>query len=147
MRLYYVTFSTSALHLLPFSLMPYSGYFSGGNIFLVFVVERRTTKYLPTKNTACARPKYEANRATTKFFPRNSQNYDFHENITPRKIPAIRYLQETITSLHGWKHSTHVNVCHRYHPAHTESKLSSPAHHAPTILTINHSAKQYHYAF
>ena len=28
---------------------------------------------------------------TTKFFPRNSQNYDFHENITPRKIPAIRY--------------------------------------------------------
>ena len=29
-------------------------------------------------------------RATTKFFPRNSQNYDFHENITPRKIPAIR---------------------------------------------------------
>ena len=31
-------------------------------------------------------------RATTKFFPRNSQNYDFHENITPRKIPAIRYI-------------------------------------------------------
>ena len=31
-------------------------------------------------------------RATTKFFPQNSQNYDFHENITPRKIPAIRYI-------------------------------------------------------
>ena len=29
----------------------------GGNIFVVFVVKRRTTKYLPTKNTACARPK------------------------------------------------------------------------------------------
>ena len=28
---------------------------------------------------------------TTKFFPQNSQNYDFHENITPRKIPTIRY--------------------------------------------------------
>ena len=28
---------------------------------------------------------------TTKFFPRNSQNYDFHENITTRKIPTIRY--------------------------------------------------------
>ena len=34
-------------------------------------------------------------RATTKFFPRNSQNYDFHENITPRKIPAIRYIYIT----------------------------------------------------
>ena len=74
------------------SYIPYSGYFSGGNIFVVFVVERRTTKYLPAKNTACARPKYEGNRATTKFFPRNSQNYDFHENITPRKIPTIRYI-------------------------------------------------------
>ena len=29
--------------------LPYSGYFSGGNIFVVFVVERRTTKFLPTK--------------------------------------------------------------------------------------------------
>ena len=35
---------------------------------------------------------------TTKFFPRNSQNYDFHENITPRKIPAIRY---TLARSHG----------------------------------------------
>ena len=48
--------------------VPYSGYFSRGNIFVVFVVERRTTKYLPTNqseshtrtacNTACARPKW-----------------------------------------------------------------------------------------
>ena len=30
-------------------LLPYSGYFSGGKIFMVFVVERRTTKFLPTK--------------------------------------------------------------------------------------------------
>ena len=29
--------------------VPYSGYFSRGNIFVVFVVERRTTKYLHTK--------------------------------------------------------------------------------------------------
>ena len=29
--------------------IPYSGYFSRGNIFVVFVVERRTTKYLHTK--------------------------------------------------------------------------------------------------
>ena len=59
---------------------------------MVFVVERRTTKYLHTKRV-CA-PKMgvvltQTARATTKFFPRNSQNYDFHENITPRKIPAI----------------------------------------------------------
>ena len=51
--------------------VPYSGYFLRGNVFMVFVVERRTTKYLPTKkttnqsesytrtacNTACACPK------------------------------------------------------------------------------------------
>ena len=30
-------------------VLPYSGYFSGGKIFVVFVVERRTTKFLPTK--------------------------------------------------------------------------------------------------
>ena len=39
--------------------IPYSGYFSGGgggggvgggNIFVVFVVEKQTMKYLPTKN-------------------------------------------------------------------------------------------------
>ena len=36
---------------------------------------------------------------TTKFFPRNSQNYDFHENITPRKIPAIWYSITTIPYL------------------------------------------------
>ena len=35
---------------------------------------------------------------TTKFFSRNSQNYKFHENITPRKIPAIRY----ISGLHNY---------------------------------------------
>ena len=29
--------------------IPYSGYFSWGKIFVVFVVERPTTKYLPTK--------------------------------------------------------------------------------------------------
>ena len=34
-----------------------AGIFWGGNIFVVFVVERRTTKHLPTKNTSCARPK------------------------------------------------------------------------------------------
>ena len=49
------------------------------SIFVVFVVERRTTKYLPTKTVRAP-----------KNFPRNSQKYDFHENITPRKIPAIR---------------------------------------------------------
>ena len=32
--------------------IPYSGYFSGGGgkIFVVFVVEKQTTKYLPTKH-------------------------------------------------------------------------------------------------
>ena len=32
---------------------------------------------------------FNANRA--KYFPRNSQNYDFHENTTPRKIPYTAF--------------------------------------------------------
>ena len=30
-------------------IIPYSGYYSGGKMFMVFVVERQTTKFLPTK--------------------------------------------------------------------------------------------------
>ena len=29
--------------------IPYSGFFSRGKIFVVFVVEKQTTKYLPTE--------------------------------------------------------------------------------------------------
>ena len=29
--------------------IPYSGYFSGGKIFVVFMVERRSTKFVPMK--------------------------------------------------------------------------------------------------
>ena len=32
--------------------LPYSGYFSGGIIFVFFVVEGRATKYLPKEKTA-----------------------------------------------------------------------------------------------
>ena len=35
--------------------LPYSGYFSGGKIFMVFMVERRTTKFLTTNSTAMYR--------------------------------------------------------------------------------------------
>ena len=31
------------------NVIPYSGYFSGGKIFVVFLVEKRTTKILPAK--------------------------------------------------------------------------------------------------
>ena len=64
------------------SCIPYSGYFSVGNIFVVFVVERQTTKYLPTKTAsqserhACVEHAlaqngcgFSTNRVTTKFFP------------------------------------------------------------------------------
>ena len=53
-------------------------------------VKARATR---VQRRACAQNGcgFSANRATTKFSPRNSQNYDFHENITPQKIPAIRY--------------------------------------------------------
>ena len=77
--------------------IPYSGYFSGGNIIVVSWSRGEPRLYLPTKNRESKRePRayracgFNANCATTKFFPRNSQNYDFHENITPRKIPAMR---------------------------------------------------------
>ena len=33
---------------------------------------------------------FNASHMIMKFFPRNSQNYDFHENITPQKITAIQ---------------------------------------------------------
>ena len=40
------------------SYIPYSGFFSGGKIFVVFVVEQQTTKYLPTKvNYSCNVPR------------------------------------------------------------------------------------------
>ena len=39
-----------------YSGIPYSGYFSGGKIFVVFVVGQQTTKYLPTKCSYKATP-------------------------------------------------------------------------------------------
>ena len=90
----------------------YSGYFSRGYIFVVFVVERRTTKYLHTKKRKPRRVAYVRAPKTTKFFPRNSQNYDFHENITPRKIPAIRYIYPLthIVCRGQWLHKKRVYV-------------------------------------
>jgi len=68
------------------SCIPYSRYFSGSNIF---VVKRRTTKFLPTKPYRIA-PGYGLYTATAKIFPRTGQKFTVHENFTPRKIPAIR---------------------------------------------------------
>ena len=66
---------------------------------MVFVVEKRTTKYLPTKRLvvgATARPGCMG----VWFIPRDhetfSLNFDFHENFAPRKIPAIRYIHVRI---------------------------------------------------
>ena len=47
------------------------------------MVEKRTTKYLPTKRLVVAMGS-GLYRATTKFFPRNSLNLDFHENFAPQ---------------------------------------------------------------
>ena len=56
---------------------------------MVFVVEKRTTKYLPTKRLVVA---WGVVYSDHENFSRNSLNFDFHENFAPRKIPAIRYL-------------------------------------------------------
>ena len=40
---------------------------------------------------------FNANRATTKFFPRNSQNYDFHENIVLIIILMTKKAREAIS--------------------------------------------------
>ena len=64
-----------------------------GVIFSWFSWSRGEPRNIYPRKTVRAPKIGVANHATTKFFPRNSQNYDFHENITPRKIPAIRYIE------------------------------------------------------
>ena len=61
---------------------------------MVFVVERQTTKILPTKPyrivLGCG-----LYIATTNIFPRTGQKFTVHENFTPRKIPTIGYFVNT----------------------------------------------------
>ena len=68
-----------------------AGIFRGGKLFVVFVVERQTTKLLPTKQYRMVRRSHTYCTATTKIFPRTGPKITAHENFIPRKIPAIRY--------------------------------------------------------
>ena len=60
--------------------LPYSGYFSGGKIFVVFVVERRTTKFLLTKQYRIVPG---CGLVYCKIFPRTGQKFTSHENFMP----------------------------------------------------------------
>ena len=73
-------------------MVPYSGYFSGGKSFLVFVVERRTTNFLPTKQYRIV-PGCGLVYRDHANFSTNWPKFTAHENFTPRKIPAIRYVE------------------------------------------------------
>ena len=70
---------------------------------------------------------------TTKFFPQNSQNYDFHENITPRKIPAIRYItchtkQTPIAICNSPLHHSYCSIIVLTSLTRTASSLTLTAH-------------------
>ena len=63
-------------------------------MFVVFVVEKQTTKYLPMKQL----PQMQGAtlisahvHITTKFFPQTRKIFHIHETFTPRKIPAVRH--------------------------------------------------------
>ena len=68
-----------------------AGIFRGGKIFVFFVLERRTTKFLPTKQYRIVWRSHMYCTATTKIFPQTGQKFTAHENFTPWTIPAIRY--------------------------------------------------------
>jgi len=68
------------------------GYFSGGKIFVVFVVERRTTKFIPTKEYRIV-PECGL---VYRDHERTGQKFTAHENFTPRKISATRYVVSTV---------------------------------------------------
>ena len=71
-----------------YTTLLYSGYFSGGGggggeIFMVFVVERRTTKFLPTKQCHIVWHSHTYYTATMKLFPQTGPKFTAHENLTP----------------------------------------------------------------
>ena len=68
----------------------YSGYFSGGKIFVVFVVERQNTKFLPTKQYRKV-PGCGLVYCDHENFSTNWPKFTAHKNFTPQKIPAIQY--------------------------------------------------------
>ena len=73
-------------------LYMYSRYFSGGKIFVVFVVERQATKFLRMKQYRIVWLSHTYCTVTTKSFLQTGQKFTAHKNFTPppRKIPAIR---------------------------------------------------------
>ena len=66
--------------------VPYSGYFLRGKIFMVFVVERRTTKFVPTKQyrivPGCGLVVYTT---TTKRFSMNWPKIHCSQKFYPTK--------------------------------------------------------------
>ena len=91
-------------------LLPYSGYFSGGGgggkIFVVFVVERRTTKFLPTKAyrivlgyglVFCDHENFSSNwpkiYCSQKFYPPKNTHYTVY---CPTPYPPITYCRPRV---------------------------------------------------
>ena len=67
--------------------IPYSGYFSGGKIFVVFVAERRTTKFLPTKRYCIVWGVWFSILRPRKFFHELANNSLLTKILPPEKYP------------------------------------------------------------
>ena len=67
--------------------IPYSGYFSGGKIFVVFMVDRRNTKYLPTKPVPQSTRVWFSIPHPRKFFHEQTKNSLIMKILPPEKYP------------------------------------------------------------
>ena len=68
--------------------IPYSGYFSGGKIFVRSEFLASSWK----KFRGCGILNHTPVHCGTVSWVKISLNHENHKNFTPRKIPAIRYL-------------------------------------------------------
>ena len=90
----YVSRVASCPDSLPSAHLLYSGYFSGGQIFVAFIVERRTTKFLPKK--------------WYRIVPGCGLVYHDHENFTTnwpkiycsQKFYPLKYTRYTVFLYH-----------------------------------------------
>ena len=67
--------------------IPYSKYFWGGKIFVVFVIERRTTKFSPMKQYCIVPGCGLVYHKNEKFFPELAKNSLLTKILPPKKYP------------------------------------------------------------
>ena len=83
----------------PWGYLPYSGYFSGGNIFMVFVVGRRTTKYLPTKTPHACTQNRRQTAQPRNFSHEIAKIMTFTKILPLEKYPLYGIIQYSYTRM------------------------------------------------